>query len=56
MYKGSNATSKCTVSSVVIGGFTLPNNVIWNSAFDCIFNIKNVRFQQFDIGAIERTW
>ena len=53
--KGTNATSKRTVSSVGNGGCTLPSNVISGSDFDCFSHIKNARFHQFDIGGIERT-
>ena len=53
--KATNATSKRTVSSVVSDGWTLPSNVILDSDFDCNSHIKNGRFHQFNICAIERT-
>ena len=55
MYKDTDATSKRTISSVVNGGYIVPNNVIWGSAFDCNSDIKNGRFYQFNIRAIKRT-
>ena len=52
---GTNAISERTVSGVTNGGSTLPSNVIQDSDFDCNSHIKNSRFHQFDICAIERT-
>ena len=56
LYKGTNDTSKRTVSSVVNCGCTLPSNVFFfGGDCDCNFYTKNGCFHQFDIWSIACT-